>query len=70
MLLLFEFGIYLAELFEVRNVTPRGGLSCTLLPWFSGVWGRCQGVGLSRLAKLVPFIMLLMPFMEALSNQS
>jgi hypothetical protein len=50
-------------------VTPHGGLSYTLFPWISSVWSKCRGVGLSRHAKLVPFIMLLVPYVEALSSQ-
>jgi hypothetical protein len=44
-------------------VTPRGGLSHT------GVQGWCQGVVLPRHVEMVPFAMLLVPHVKALSSR-
>jgi hypothetical protein len=59
--------LQLAELLEVGHVThPREGMSITLLPWFPGVWGRC--VVFPRHAKLVSFVMLLVPYVKTLPS--
>jgi hypothetical protein len=60
-----ELGVQLTKLLEVGYVTPRVGLSRTLLPWLSSVRGRCRGV-LPRHVELVPFVMLLVPRMKTL----
>ena len=55
------------ELLEVGHVThPREGMSITLLSWFLGLWGRC--VVFPRHAELVPFVMLLVLRVKALSS--